>query len=517
MMRTLALLFGALMIVACDGVIDVPDGPGDPNATVAQLTLYADELGALLVKECVTARGEAGCARYPSEIYTSMKIKVRGDGRTCAEAVDESGRTTTFCGGAAEGIPLVCHAKEDFSCQQCTDIYGNKVLDNCADRGAQLFSPQFGAGWNISPDSAWLGDGSQTATTPTPPTTGTNKCDSAQARLAYAKELNKILGSEGLKFSYSPDLSKVYNNVEFWKYDPTKNKDACKYWLTSKTPYTQCWSNEPGKCHCAMQTIKGKQKPCCKCGRINVFALRAACQTIPTDCNYEAWVGALVMEYGVATAWLFSGTYTNGNGGYAALPSTPTSIGGTPTTPEATTPPTCLGSPLVFDLGDDGIQPTSPDAGVRFDLLGHGSVRTAWVQGNDALLVLDRNGNGRIDDGTELFGEGTLVDGAPAEDGFAALAQLDQPAQGGNGNGLLEAGDLMFSELRLWTDLNHDGISQPEELQPLERAKISSIDVRGRSCGQIRDAHGNDLSLRSSFTRADGRRGLVVDVYFAAR
>ena len=63
------------------------------------------------------------------------------------------------------------------------------------------------------------------------------------------------------------------------------------------------------------------------------------------------------------------------------------------------------------------------------------AIKTAWVEGDDALLVLDRDNNGRIDSGAELFGEATPVGEMAAEDGFAALAELDRPALGGNGDG----------------------------------------------------------------------------------
>jgi hypothetical protein len=524
-MRTgLLLLLGAL-VGGCEGFVDGENGPVTPETTIAELHLQADNLGALLARECTARadRGEGKCARYPNEAgFQQLTIKVRADGKTCAEGVDESGVSQRFCGSVAEGIPLICHARPDLSCQQCTDIYGNAVLDTCTagtgGRATEFYSPQFGNGWQLSQDAAWIGDGTPTTPgenppeNPTVPGTGTDQCDQSKARLAYATELNKIMASEGLKLMYSPDLTKAYNNVDYWKYDPHKNKDACQYWLTTNNTYTQCWSKEGGKCHCAQ--VLGK--PCCKCGRINVFALRAACKSIPKTCDYTKWVGGLVMEYGVATQWLFSGTYNNGSGGYSGLPSNPGTLGGSPggntQPPGAIVPPTCLGSPLVLDLGNDGVKPTSLEEGVTFDLLGHGVQRTAWIRGNDALLVLDRNGNGVIDDGSELFGEG-----ATALDGFAALAKLDDPAQGGNGNGLLEAGDLLYGELRVWSDANGDGASQTTELRALAQAGVQSIGVQGTSCGRMLDAHGNDLGLRGSFTRTDGRPGLVVDVYFKAR
>ena len=132
--------------------------------------------------------------------------------------------------------------------------------------------------------------------------------------------------------------------------------------------------------------------------------------------------------YGAASQWL--------TGGLPGLPA----VGGPNTVSGATAPSdiTCLGSPLVLDRDDDGVALGPVDRGVQFDLLGYGAVRTAWVTGaDDALLAMDRNGDGRITSGAELFGEGSNLGGRLAEDGFAALAVLDRPDHGGNGNGLV--------------------------------------------------------------------------------
>jgi len=164
---------------------------------------------------------------------------------------------------------------------------------------------------------------------------------------------------------------------------------------------------------------------------------------------------------------------------------------------------------LVLDLDGDGVQLTSVSEGTSFDLLASGSrVRTAWISGGDALLAMDRNGNGRIDDGSELFGNATA--GGSFPDGFAALAALDE-----NGDGRIDASDSAFDSLLLWRDLNHDGRSTPDELSTLADFGIVEIDLHAQSLqGRAAwDGHGNSMPLRSTFGRANGTRGLLVDAF----
>ncbi len=99
-------------------------------------------------------------------------------------------------------------------------------------------------------------------------------------------------------------------------------------------------------------------------------------------------------------------------------------------------------------------------------------------------------------------------------DGFEALAALDRPEQGGNGNGLLDPGDFMFDQLVLWRDTDHDGRSDPGELVSLGGAGIAALEVRGSAPASVIDRHGNDLSLRARYLRTDGRSGLLVDALF---
>ena len=166
--------------------------------------------------------------------------------------------------------------------------------------------------------------------------------------------------------------------------------------------------------------------------------------------------------------------------------------------------------PLTFDMDGDGIETVGidPNNPILFDHDGD-SVKTAtgWVAPDDAFLVLDRNGNGTIDNGSELFGDSTpLSAGGNAADGFAALADLDS-----NGDGKVASGDTQFANLRLWRDLNQDGISQSGELYTLAQQNIASINVTKTENNTLLP-DGNVLADVGSYTRTDGTRGTVGDI-----
>jgi hypothetical protein len=181
----------------------------------------------------------------------------------------------------------------------------------------------------------------------------------------------------------------------------------------------------------------------------------------------------------------------------------------------------CYHTPLVLDLDGDGILTSAPEDGVSFDLRQNGSpVQTAWPRGGDALLVMDRNGDGAITDGGELFGNALETEGSRYKNGFRMLAELDRKDRGGNNNKKVDERDDLFFSLLLWRDKNRDGKSTPAELTTMEQNGIVSLSLKSKTSSE-RDIHGNRLRLWGTYRYLDDagkeQNGTMVDVWFRIR
>ncbi len=161
-------------------------------------------------------------------------------------------------------------------------------------------------------------------------------------------------------------------------------------------------------------------------------------------------------------------------------------------------------SPIIVDTAGDGYQLTDMQHGVLFDLDCDGQAeRVAWTRADadDAFLVMDRNGNGIIDNGCELFGNRTPAyadrQDPRAENGFVALNFLEGPGYGAShSDGILDARDAAFARLMLWRDINHNGISEPNELQPVSETALRAISTAFER-SRRRDRYGNEFRLRA--------------------
>jgi hypothetical protein len=165
--------------------------------------------------------------------------------------------------------------------------------------------------------------------------------------------------------------------------------------------------------------------------------------------------------------------------------------------------------PLTLDLDGDGIElrplGTAGQTGastVFFDFDGDGfKERTGWVKADDGMLAIDLNSNGLIDNGGELFGQ-------PSRDGYEVLETYDTFA-----DGVIDAKDAAFARLRIWRDLDQDGVTDAGELKTLTESGITSIsltrtDVTGTN-------QGHDRGFQGGFTRTNGTTGTAETIYFA--
>lgn len=176
-------------------------------------------------------------------------------------------------------------------------------------------------------------------------------------------------------------------------------------------------------------------------------------------------------------------------------------------------------SPALIDTRGDGFDLTDGAGGVQFDINMDGlkdSLSWTSAGSDDAWLAPDRNGDGQINDGGELFGNYTPRPGPPAgrqKNGFLALAEFDRPGGGGNGDRLIDGRDSVFSSLRLWQDADHDGLSQPEELHAPESLRVASFSLDYQEVRR-RDRHGNEFRYQAPVSGADERttRRLAYDV-----
>ena len=178
------------------------------------------------------------------------------------------------------------------------------------------------------------------------------------------------------------------------------------------------------------------------------------------------------------------------------------------------------GTPIILDIDGDGVETMDAFAGAYFDHDGNGFAEaTGWVAPDDGLLVWDRNANGRIDDGSELFGNRTrLNNGSLASNGYAALAELD-----GNHDGKVDISDSAWSNLQIWRDFDSDGYTDANELITLADAGVAALfTTYSETCDRYRlnwlvDVAGNEHRQIGSFLRADGSTGISSDIWFRLR
>ncbi|WP_426576498.1 hypothetical protein ACP179_18985 [Xenorhabdus stockiae] len=168
-------------------------------------------------------------------------------------------------------------------------------------------------------------------------------------------------------------------------------------------------------------------------------------------------------------------------------------------------------TPLVIDLTGDGITTIAENGNIFFDHDNNGIIESSgWIESNSAFLVWDKNKDGKINNGNELFGNNSILkNGIKADNGFTALADLDD-----NGDGIFDQNDSLWDSLELWVDSNHDAITDSGELYKLSESGISSINLAYKEDG-FKDINGNVHELESTVNWNNGSVTKIVDVYFA--
>ena len=168
--------------------------------------------------------------------------------------------------------------------------------------------------------------------------------------------------------------------------------------------------------------------------------------------------------------------------------------------------PTPPPDPLILDLNDDGTGTVSAASGVMFDMDGDGTPESVgWATPDDGLLAVDLDGSGAIENGRELFSE-VFEDGTHANS-LEALRTLDS-----NGDGIIDASDERFADIKVWKDADSDGVTDDGELLSLADHGIASIDLDANEVN--RDEEGNLIFAEGEFTRTDGETGSYIGVAF---
>lgn len=182
--------------------------------------------------------------------------------------------------------------------------------------------------------------------------------------------------------------------------------------------------------------------------------------------------------------------------------------------------PNCENSctPIVLDAFGEGFHFTNINGGVRFRVTPDGpQLQMSWTnpEWHNAWLALDRNGNGKIDDFTELFGNMTPQPVTGEPNGYLALAVFDDPMNGGNGNGVIDPQDSVYDHLLLWIDANHDGISEPGELHTLRELGVFRIDLTYQLSNYV-DGNGNQFRYKARVWDYAGRgNDVCYDVFLS--
>lgn len=156
--------------------------------------------------------------------------------------------------------------------------------------------------------------------------------------------------------------------------------------------------------------------------------------------------------------------------------------------------------PMAIDLNGDGIETIDiNNSQIYFDVDNDGfREQTGWFSKNEAILAIDKNGNGIIDNQSEMFG-------SKDKTGFEELKELDT-----NGDGIIDSKDTDFNKIRLWQDLNENGVTDEGELKTLSEAGIISINTNSTKVDELNN--NNIITEKAIINYADGSSKNLYDV-----
>jgi len=268
---------------------------------------------------------------------------------------------------------------------------------------------------------------------------------------------------------------------------------------------TLCWS--PWICHLSVYIdTDGSITPTAPSGDCDCFACTTLTAVPLPGFDWGGWTGDVNSIDPVITVCMGGASRSVTANFMTSQPPPPP-----PTDIQDACNPLC--TPIIFNLGNGDYQLTGRSDPVLFDISATGTPsRIGWTARGteEAFLWLDRNQNGRVDDGSELFGNATFLrNGQRAPNGFVALAEYDK-----NGDGLIDANDPVWNSLMLWVDRNHDGIAQLNEIQPIAASSITAIELSYHWTGR-HDQFGNVLRYEGHLREGNHSRAFY-DILFVA-